>query len=92
MLSNITELIYKFAPFLIQSATALAATFDVELVGEVAEKLLAPETKLKAANLLLAPTCNIQRVCFLSSFDVVIKSDFLMVVSAGWKGQFYYSL
>jgi hypothetical protein len=45
-----------------QCATALAATFDVELVEEVGEKLLAPEAKLRAASVTLAPTCNIQRV------------------------------
>ncbi|EJT97239.1 hypothetical protein DACRYDRAFT_18936 [Dacryopinax primogenitus] len=40
----------------------MAATWDLDLVGEVAAKILAPECKLKAASMLLGPTCNIQRV------------------------------
>ncbi|GJE88185.1 glycoside hydrolase family 3 protein [Phanerochaete sordida] len=43
------------------SSTAVGATFDTELVEEIARKLLAEEAKLKAASILLAPTCNIQR-------------------------------
>ncbi|THH33096.1 hypothetical protein EUX98_g1111 [Antrodiella citrinella] len=43
------------------SATALGATFDPELIHTVGLKLLAAEAKLKAASILLAPTCNIQR-------------------------------
>ncbi|CAL1703114.1 unnamed protein product [Somion occarium] len=43
------------------SATALGATFDPTLIEEVGLKLLAEEAKLKAASILLAPTCNIQR-------------------------------
>ncbi|KNZ74982.1 putative beta-glucosidase I [Termitomyces sp. J132] len=43
------------------SATALGATWDTKLVEEVGFKLLAPEAKLKAASVVLAPTCNIQR-------------------------------
>ncbi|KAJ7581226.1 beta-glucosidase [Mycena floridula] len=43
------------------SSTALGATWDTELVEEVGLKLLAPEAKLRAASLVLAPTCNIQR-------------------------------
>ncbi|KAF8500930.1 beta-glucosidase [Russula emetica] len=42
-------------------ATALAATWDADLIKEVGHKLLAPEAKLKASSLILAPTCNIQR-------------------------------
>ncbi|KZT51278.1 glycoside hydrolase family 3 protein [Calocera cornea HHB12733] len=42
-------------------ATALAATWDTDLIGTVAAKILAPECKLKAASVLLGPTCNIQR-------------------------------
>ncbi|KAI0000059.1 glycoside hydrolase family 3 protein [Russula vinacea] len=42
-------------------ATALAATWDRNLVEEVGFKLLASEAKLRAASLILAPTCNIQR-------------------------------
>ncbi|TCD66746.1 hypothetical protein EIP91_000987 [Steccherinum ochraceum] len=43
------------------SATALGATFDPELIETVGRKLIAEECKLKAASVLLAPTCNIQR-------------------------------
>ncbi|KAH9483439.1 putative beta-glucosidase I [Psilocybe cubensis] len=43
------------------SSTALGATFDPELIHEVGKKLLAEEAKLRAASLILAPTCNIQR-------------------------------
>lgn len=43
------------------SSTAMGATFDPELIEEVGVKLLAPETKIKSASILLAPTCNIQR-------------------------------
>lgn len=39
----------------------MGATFDPELIHTVGLKLLAPEAKLKAASLILAPTCNIQR-------------------------------
>ncbi|KZO92455.1 glycoside hydrolase family 3 protein [Calocera viscosa TUFC12733] len=45
----------------IPCGTAMAATWDTELVGEVAAKILAPECRLKAASVLLGPTCNIQR-------------------------------
>ncbi|KAF6758389.1 beta-glucosidase [Ephemerocybe angulata] len=43
------------------SSTALGATFDTELVKNVGLKLIAEEAKLRAASLVLAPTCNIQR-------------------------------
>ncbi|KZP04828.1 glycoside hydrolase family 3 protein [Athelia psychrophila] len=43
------------------SATALGATFDPELIEEVALKILSAEAKRKAASILLGPTCNIQR-------------------------------
>ncbi|KAF6758454.1 beta-glucosidase [Ephemerocybe angulata] len=43
------------------SSTALGATFDTELVKTVGLKLIAEEAKLRAASLVLAPTCNIQR-------------------------------
>ena len=46
-----------------QSSTAMGATFDPELLHTIGLKLLAPEAKLRAASLALAPTCNIQRVC-----------------------------
>ena len=40
----------------------MGATLDPELLHTIGLKLLAPEAKLKAASLVLAPTCNIQRV------------------------------
>ncbi|PBK67496.1 glycoside hydrolase family 3 protein [Armillaria solidipes] len=43
------------------SATALGATWDTQLIETVGLKLLAPESRLRASSLLLAPTCNIQR-------------------------------
>ena len=43
------------------SSTAMAATFDTELMERVGRELLAEEVKLKAASVLLGPTCNIQR-------------------------------
>ncbi|EKM56180.1 glycoside hydrolase family 3 protein [Phanerochaete carnosa HHB-10118-sp] len=43
------------------SSTAMGATFDTELIEEIGLKLLAEEAKIKAASILLAPTCNIQR-------------------------------
>ena len=45
-----------------QSATALGATWDTKLIEEVGLKLLASEAKLRSASVILAPTCNIQRV------------------------------
>ncbi|KZT34807.1 glycoside hydrolase family 3 protein [Sistotremastrum suecicum HHB10207 ss-3] len=45
----------------IPSATALGATWDTELIGDAAAKLLADEAKLRAASVILAPTVNIQR-------------------------------
>ena len=43
------------------SSTAMGATFDTELIEQIGRKLLAEEAKIKAASILLAPTCNIQR-------------------------------
>ncbi|KAF8839076.1 glycoside hydrolase family 3 protein [Paxillus ammoniavirescens] len=43
------------------SATALGATWDTDLIEEAGLKLLAGEAKLRAAPVILAPTCNIQR-------------------------------
>ena len=40
----------------------MGATFDRELMEQVGLKLLAREAKLRAASVVLAPTCNIQRV------------------------------
>lgn len=59
-----------------QSATALGATFNPELIETVGLKLLAGEAKLRGAVVVLAPTCNIQRVCsvhlMFSSFNLMI--------------------
>lgn len=48
----------------------MGATFDRELVEEVGLKLLAREAKLRAASIVLAPTCNIQRVSLPSFFEI----------------------
>ena len=52
-----------------QAATSLGATWDTSLVEQATLKLLAQEAKLRAVSLVLAPTCNIQRVirliCYL---------------------------
>ncbi|KAF9041689.1 glycoside hydrolase family 3 protein [Panaeolus papilionaceus] len=45
----------------IPCSTALAATWDTDLVKEVALNLIAKEAKLRSVSLVLAPTCNIQR-------------------------------
>ncbi|KAG8926382.1 hypothetical protein FRC02_008945 [Tulasnella sp. 418] len=45
----------------IPCSSALGATWDPEIVHEIALDLLAPETKMRAASVILAPTCNIQR-------------------------------
>lgn len=46
----------------LQCATALGATWDKDLIHEAGLKLMAAEAKLRAASIVLAPTCNIQRV------------------------------
>nr|ADX07318.1 putative beta-glucosidase [Flammulina velutipes] len=43
------------------SSTGMGATWDTELIETVGLKLLAEEAKLRAASIILAPTCNIQR-------------------------------
>ena len=58
-----------------QCATALSATWDTSLVEQAGLKLLAKEAKLRAVSLVLAPTCNIQRVSspfLLSDFSLNI--------------------
>ena len=42
-------------------ATAMAATFDAPLLERVAGELLAEDAKLKAASVVLGPTCNTPR-------------------------------
>ncbi|KAF8892349.1 glycoside hydrolase family 3 protein [Gymnopilus junonius] len=59
------------------SATALGATWDTELIKEVGLKLLAEEAKFRAASLILAPTCNIQR-----SFESFSEDPFLSGIIA----------
>ena len=68
------------------SATALGATFDPELIQTVGEKIIAPECKLKAASILLAPTCNIQRNPLGGrSFESFSEDPFLSgLISAGY--------
>ena len=51
----------------VQSSTAIGSTWDPELIHEIGRKLLAEEAKLRSASLVLAPTCNIQRVSYLFS-------------------------
>jgi beta-glucosidase len=52
-----------------KSATAMGATWDVDLIEDVGLNLLAEEAKLKATSLILGPTCNMQRVStLLASF------------------------
>jgi hypothetical protein len=48
-------------------ATALGATWDMDLVEKAASRLLAEEAKLRGASVILAPTVNIQRVGLSSS-------------------------
>jgi len=50
----------------------MGATFDRELMEQVGLKLLAREAKLRAASVVLAPTCNIQRVSFFETCDLEI--------------------
>lgn len=52
--------------------TALGATWDITLIGEVGFKLLSEDAKRKAASVILAPTCNIARVFLLLLFDYVL--------------------
>ena len=69
----VSKALFKRSPALLirnQSATALGATWDTSLVELLASfKILAQEAKLRATSLVLAPTCNIQRVsrliCYL---------------------------
>ena len=51
-----------------QSATALGATWDTSLIEQAGFKILSQEAKLRAASLVLAPTCNIQRVSSLINY------------------------
>ncbi|KAF9047159.1 glycoside hydrolase family 3 protein [Hymenopellis radicata] len=42
-------------------STAMGATWDTDLIERVGLKLLAEEASLRAASVILGPTCNIQR-------------------------------
>ena len=61
----------------------MGATFDPELVEEIGAKLLAPEAKLRAASVILAPTCNIQRV----SLTFQSKKRFILMncIESSWR-------
>nr|ADX07306.1 putative beta-glucosidase [Flammulina velutipes] len=65
------------------SSTGMAATWDIELIQTVGLKLLAEEAKLRAASVILAPTCNIQR-----SFESFSEDPYLsgMIAAAYVKG------
>jgi beta-glucosidase len=58
---RLTRYILNTAPFF-QSGTALGATWNPELIQDIGVKLLAEEAKSRAVSIVLAPTCNIQRV------------------------------
>ena len=71
------------------SSTAMGATFDTALMEKVGRELLAEEVKLKAASVLLGPTCNIQRNPLGGrSFESFSEDPFLsgMVAAAYCKG------
>ena len=67
----------------------MGATFDTALMEKVGRELLAEEVKLKAASVLLGPTCNIQRNPLGGrSFESFSEDPFLsgMVAAAYCKG------
>ncbi|KAF9012112.1 glycoside hydrolase family 3 protein [Hymenopellis radicata] len=71
------------------SSTAMGATWDTDLIQLVGLKLLAEESKLRAASLILAPTCNIQRNPLGGrSFESFAEDPYLsgMIASAYVKG------
>ena len=68
---------------LVKCATALAASFDPELVGEISARILAPEAKLKGASLVLGPTCNIQRV--IQVFTLCFDFSLTLIYSHLWE-------
>ena len=70
-------------------STAMGATFDTALMERIGHELLAAEVKLKAASVLLGPTCNIQRNPLGGrSFESFSEDPFLsgMVCAAYCKG------
>jgi len=69
-----------------QSSTAMGATFDPELLHTIGLKLLAPEARLKAASLALAPTCNIQRVRRSSMIHLAALLTFINLEPSWWQG------
>lgn len=56
----------------------MGATWDPELIQEVGLKLVAEEAKLRAASLVLAPTCNIQRVSPMPLIYILVVTDWLL--------------
>lgn len=73
-----------FTYYVIQSSTGMAATWDTELIKTVGLKLLAEEAKLRAASVILAPTCNIQRVSALL-FQMPLRFVYLAVIEPTWR-------
>jgi len=68
----------------------MGATFDRELMEEVGLKLLAREAKLRAASVVLAPTCNIQRVSLFFQTGVLENLFKLVTIeSARRKGKHF---
>ncbi|KAH0830132.1 glycoside hydrolase family 3 protein [Lanmaoa asiatica] len=65
------------------SATALGATWDTALIEQAGFKLLAGEAKLRAAPVILAPTCNIQRAFESFSEDPLLSG---LIAAAYVKG------
>jgi hypothetical protein len=73
---------------ILQSGTALGATWDVALIEEVGLNILilAQEAKLRAVSSMNGPTCNIQRVSLffiLSGFTVTITCS----TRTHWEGE-----
>ena len=65
-----------------QSGTALGATWDPSLIEQAGLKIMAQDAKLRAISIVLAPTCNIQRVSrivlvfrFTTLTQIKIESD-----------------
>ncbi len=72
-----------------QSATALGATWDTKLIETVGLKLLAPESRLRASSLLLAPTCNIQRVSVLLFANIWA---YFIAIRTHWEEEYVLSI
>lgn len=57
----------------------MASTWDSNRIEEVGLRLLASEAKLRAASVILAPTCNIQRVSELRITGLIIDPEVLVI-------------